>query len=66
MFVCKYYIIKYGSFMALFYSQVPGNVCNFLVVFPVRLFLTQTHENDAYNSKLDLTYTALHLFVNYN
>lgn len=64
MFVCKYYIIKWGSFVALFYSQVPGIVYKFLFVFPVPLLLTQKHEHDAYNSKLVLTYTALHLFVN--
>lgn len=50
--------------MALFSSQDPGNVYKFLSVFPERLLLTQTHVNDAYNSKLVLTYIALHLFVN--
>lgn len=50
--------------MTLFYSQVPRNVYDFLFVFPVRLLLTQTHENDAYNFKLVLTSAALHLFLN--
>lgn len=49
MFVCKYYIIKWVFLWPCFTHKSQKNVFKFLFVFPVRLLLTQTHENDAYN-----------------